>query len=119
MNDKIQKTLANAGIASRRQIETWIREGRITVNGTQAKIGDRIQLTDKIRIEGREINLTKSSYKKTRVILYYKPEGEICSRHDPEGRPTVFDHLPLLRNSRWISVGRLDFNTSGLLLLTN
>jgi 23S rRNA pseudouridine2605 synthase len=119
MFEKIQKTLANAGVGSRRQIEGWIREGRITINGMLAKIGDRIKPSDKIRIEGREINLIKSSEKKTRVIVYYKPEGEICTRNDPEGRPTVFDRLPLLRNGRWVSIGRLDFNTSGLLILTN
>jgi len=119
MNEKIQKVLANAGIGSRRQIEGWIREGRITVNGVTATIGDRIDTTQRIRIDGREVRLIKSESKKTRVILYYKAEGEMCTRSDPEGRPTVFERLPLLRNGRWISVGRLDFNTSGLLILTN
>lgn len=119
MSEKIQKVLANAGLGSRRQIENWLREGRIVVNGNIAKLGDRITTEDKIRVDGREVNLVKSAAKKTRVLLYHKPEGEICSRSDPENRPTVFDHLPLLRNSRWICVGRLDFNTSGVLLLTN
>lgn len=119
MQEKIQKILANAGIASRREIENWIREGRIFVNGKMAKIGDRISVDDKVRVDKQDINLVKSHSKKTRILLYHKPEGEICSRKDPEGRPTVFDHLPLLRNGRWISVGRLDFNTSGLLILTN
>lgn len=119
MSEKIQKVLANAGLGSRRQIEEWLREGRIVVNGQVAKLGDRMTTEDKVRVDGREIQLIKSASKKTRVILYHKPEGEICSRSDPEGRPTVFDHLPLLRNGRWISVGRLDFNTSGVLLLTN
>lgn len=119
MSEKIQKVLANAGLASRRQIETWITEGRIIVNGKTAKLGDRITLDDKVRVDGREVYLVKSAAQKTRVLLYHKPEGEICSRSDPEQRPTVFDHLPLLRNGRWITIGRLDFNTSGVLLLTN
>ncbi len=119
MTEKIQKVLANAGLASRRQIEVWIQEGRIHVNGEIAKLGDRITTTAKIRVDGRDVPLMKSVNQKTRVLLYHKPEGEICSRNDPEKRPTVFDRLPLLRNGRWISVGRLDFNTSGVLLLTN
>lgn len=119
MSEKIQKVLANAGLASRRQIENWLREGRISVNGQIAKLGDRITTDAKVRVDGREVKLIKSASKKTRVLLYHKPEGEICTRKDPENRPTIFDHLPLLRNGRWISVGRLDFNTSGVLLLTN
>ncbi len=119
MTEKIQKVLANAGLASRRQIETWIQEGRIHINGEIAKLGDRITTTAKVRVDGRDVPLIKSANQKTRVLLYHKPEGEICSRNDPEKRPTIFDHLPLLRNGRWISVGRLDFNTSGVLLLTN
>ena len=119
MSEKIQKILANAGLASRRQIESWLREDRIIINGKIAKLGDRITPDAKVVVDGREIKLLKSTAKKSRVLLYHKPEGEICSRSDPEGRPTVFDHLPLLRNGRWITVGRLDFNTSGVLLLTN
>ena len=119
MSEKIQKVLANAGLASRRQIEDWLREGRISVNGQIAKLGDRITTDAKVRVDGREVKLIKSASQKTRVLLYHKPEGEICTRSDPENRPTIFDHMPLLRNGRWISVGRLDFNTSGVLLLTN
>lgn len=119
MSEKIQKTLANAGLGSRRQIETWITDKRISVNGITAKLGDRIEGTERICVDGREVKLVKSKAKKSRILLYHKPEGEICSRSDPEGRPTVFDHLPMLRNGRWISVGRLDFNTSGILLLTS
>lgn len=119
MSEKIQKVLANAGLGSRREIERWISEGRIIVNGQTAKLGDRITTEDKVKVDGRDVNFVRSVTKKTRVILYYKPEGEICSRSDPEGRPTIFENLPQLRNSRWISVGRLDFNTSGVLLLTN
>lgn len=119
MSEKIQKILANAGIASRRQLEAWIQDGRITVNGRKATIGDRMTYHDKVCVDGREIKLIKSQNKKSRVLLYHKPEGEICTRNDPEGRPTIFERLPIIRNSRWICVGRLDFNTSGLLLITN
>ncbi len=119
MSEKIQKVLANAGLNSRRQIENWLREGRISVNGQIAKLGDRMTLTDTVKVDGRIIHLTKSASQSTRVLLYHKPEGEMCTRSDPEGRPTVFDNLPSIRNGRWISIGRLDFNTSGLLLLTN
>ncbi len=119
MSEKIQKILANAGIGSRRQVENLIQEGRITVNGRLATIGDRMTYHDTVCVDGREIKLIRSKNQKTRVLMYHKPEGEICTRNDPEGRPTIFDRLPLIRNSRWICVGRLDFNTSGLLLITN
>ncbi len=119
MSEKIQKILANAGLGSRRQIENWLREGRVAVNNKIAKLGDRMTLDDKVRVDGRDVDLIKSSSQKCRVLLYHKPEGEICSRSDPEERPTIFDHLPMLRNGRWITIGRLDFNTSGVLLLTN
>lgn len=119
MSEKIQKVLANAGVGSRRQIEAWIQEGRITVNGRKATIGDRMTYHDKVCVDDREVKLVKSKNQKTRVLIYHKPEGEMCTRSDPEGRPTIFDSLPLIRNSRWICVGRLDFNTSGLLLITN
>lgn len=119
MSEKIQKVLANAGVGSRRQIEAWIQEGRVTVNGRKATIGDRMTYRDKVSVDGREIKLVKSQQQKSRVLLYHKPEGEMCTRSDPEGRPTIFERLPLIRNSRWICVGRLDFNTSGLLLITN
>lgn len=118
MNEKIQKVLANIGLGSRREIENWLRDERIVVNGHKAKLGDRITLQDKIQVDGRIIKLSLHT-KKTRVLLYHKPAGEICTRADPEKRPTIFEHLPLLRNGRWISIGRLDFNTTGLLLLTN
>lgn len=119
MSEKIQKVLANAGVGSRRQIEAWISEGRITVNGRTATIGDRMTYRDKVCVDDREIKLMKSKAQKTRVLLYHKPEGEMCTRNDPEGRPTIFESLPIIRNSRWICVGRLDFNTSGLLLISN
>ena len=119
MSEKIQKVLANAGVGSRRQIEAWIQEGRIAVNGRTAVIGDRMTYHDKVSVDGREIKLIKSHNQKSRVLLYHKPEGEMCTRNDPEGRPTIFESLPIIRNSRWICIGRLDFNTSGLLLITN
>jgi len=119
MSEKIQKILAAAGIASRRQVETMISDGRITVNGAIAQLGERMTHHDKVCIDGREVKLNKSLNQKTRVLLYHKPEGEMCTRHDPEGRPTIFERLPLIRNSRWICVGRLDYNTSGLLLISN
>lgn len=119
MSEKIQKVLANAGMGSRRQIENLIREGRVTVNNQTATIGDRMSLHDKVCIDGREIKLARSNSKKSRVLVYHKPEGVICTRNDPEGRPTIFENMPIIRNSRWICVGRLDINTSGLLLITN
>lgn len=119
MSEKIQKILANAGVASRRQIESWIQEGRISVNGEIATIGDRMTYHDRVCVDGREVKLLKSQHQKTRVLLYYKPEGEMCTRNDPENRPTIFERLPLIRNNRWVCVGRLDFNTAGLLIITN
>jgi 23S rRNA pseudouridine2605 synthase len=119
MSEKIQKVLAAAGLGSRREIEGWIKEGRIAVNGQTAKLGDRITEDQHVAVDGRIIQRMKSQSQRTRVLLYHKPEGQICSRADPEGRPSIFDRLPLIRNGRWIAVGRLDFNTSGLLLLTN
>jgi len=119
MSEKIQKILANSGLGSRRQVEVWIAAGRITVNGRIATIGDRMTYHDKVCFDGREIKILKSRNQKSRVLLYHKPEGELCTRNDPEGRTTIFESLPIIRNSRWISVGRLDFNTSGLLLITN
>src|SRR3990167_138393 len=119
MTEKIQKILANTGMGSRRQIETWIQAGRITINDKIARIGDRITYHDKVCVDDRDIKLIKSHQQKSRVLLYHKPEGELCTRHDSKGRPTIFERLPLIRNSRWIGVCRLDCNTSGLLLITN
>ena len=118
MSDKLQKVLANAGVGSRREMERWIESGRISVNGKLATLGDRVEPSDKIRVDGNPLN-TSNEAPMCRVLMYNKPEGELCSRKDPEGRPTVFDRLPNIKQGRWIAVGRLDINTSGLLLFTN
>jgi 23S rRNA pseudouridine2605 synthase len=117
-NEKLQKVLARAGIGSRREMERVIAQGRVIVNGVPATLGDRVELSDRIEIDKKRLQITPSEEKNVKVLLYNKPEGEICTRSDPEGRPTVFDHLPQLNGERWIAVGRLDFNTSGLLLFT-
>ncbi|MDO3384176.1 pseudouridine synthase [Gilvimarinus algae] len=116
-DEKLQKVLARAGCGSRREMERAIVAGEVQVNDRTATLGDRVTDSDKIVFRGKSIK-NKSVRSKRRVILYNKPEGEICSRQDPEGRRTVFDALPS-SGERWISVGRLDFNTSGLLLFTN
>jgi len=115
-SEKLQKVLARCGLGSRREIEGWIEEGRVTVNGRVATLGDRVAEGARVAVDGRPVNLVPA--RQTRCILYHKPVGEVCSRRDPEGRPTVFDRLPGLKSGRWISIGRLDFNTSGLLLFT-
>ncbi|WP_265490941.1 23S rRNA pseudouridine(2605) synthase RluB [Mergibacter septicus] len=118
--EKLQKVLARAGKGSRRELETMISAGRVSVNGKIASLGDRVEINDglKIRIDGHVVNLALAQQATCRVLMYYKPEGELCTRHDPEGRATVFERLPRLKGSRWIAVGRLDINTSGLLLFT-
>ncbi len=116
--ERLQKVLAQAGVGSRREMEEWIAAGRITVNGVTAQIGQSVVPTDKVKIGGRLVNVRVASTRTPRVVLYHKPEGEIVSRDDPAGRPSVFAALPRIRSGRWIAVGRLDFNTSGLLLFT-
>ena len=110
---KLHKVLADAGMGSRREMEDLIIQGRVSVNGLPAHIGQRIGPTDQVRINGKPVH-RKIQTKPPRVILYHKPAGEIVSQSDPEGRPTVFDRLPKPRQGRWIAVGRLDFNTEGL-----
>ncbi len=117
-SERIHKVLARAGLGSRRAIERWIEEGRVTVDGRPARIGESIAPGQKIAVDGKAVSAGASFAPRPRVILYHKPEGEICTRQDPEGRPTVFDHLPVLRNARWVSVGRLDINSGGLILFT-
>ncbi|MGB8883769.1 MAG: pseudouridine synthase [Azonexus sp.] len=116
--ERLQKVLAQAGIGSRREMEEWIAAGRISVNGVTAHLGQGVVPTDKIKIGGRLVNVRFTTTRTPRVVMYHKPEGEIVSRDDPEGRPSVFNALPRIRGGRWIAVGRLDFNTSGLLLFT-
>ncbi|MBI4987179.1 MAG: pseudouridine synthase [Rhodocyclales bacterium] len=114
---KLQKALADAGYGSRRELEEWIAAGRVSVNGEAAHVGQRIGRHDKIRVNGRLVNL-KFAARLPRVLLYHKPEGEIVSRDDPEKRPSVFEKLPRVNGGRWIAIGRLDFNSCGLLLFT-
>lgn len=116
--EKLQKILAGTGLGSRREMERWINEGRITVNGKKASLGDRASLRDLITVDGKKLKLEAYRAGIRRVIAYNKPEGEVCTRADPEGRPTVFNNLPSLKGERWIAIGRLDLNTSGLLLFT-
>lgn len=119
-DEKIQKVLARAGFGSRREMERAISDGAVKVNGQLATLGDRVSADDKLEFRGKLVKIEGGHQKEPpRVLLYNKPEGEICSRSDPEGRRTVYDRLPRIQNGRWISVGRLDFNTSGLLLFTN
>ena len=118
MSEKLQKVLARLGFGSRREMERWIEEGRIDVNQKLAKLGDRVTSDDTISVDGIEIDLSERRTQ-TRVILYHKPIGQICSHYDATGEGSVFDHLPPLKHERWVSVGRLDVNTSGLLLFTN
>ncbi|HUM95074.1 MAG TPA: pseudouridine synthase, partial [Candidatus Competibacter sp.] len=118
MSERLQKFLARAGLGSRRQIEDWVRQGRISVNGSPARLGLQVGEADRIQIDGKPVS-ARSERPARRVLAYYKPVGEMTTRRDPEGRPTVFERLPWLRDGRWIAVGRLDLNTQGLLLLTN
>ncbi|MGI9309721.1 MAG: 23S rRNA pseudouridine(2605) synthase RluB [Gammaproteobacteria bacterium] len=118
MPDRLQKWLANAGLGSRRQMEVWITDGRITVDGETAHLGQKVEGTEAIEVDGRLVRVPDAASVKVRSIAYHKPVGEICTRSDPEGRPTIFEALPKLRGARWISVGRLDVQTAGLLLLT-
>jgi len=117
-SEKLHKVLAQAGLGSRRDMEQWVREGRVTVNGVVAGIGLRVRRGDLIKV-GQRIVHWPASQALPRVLLYHKPEGEIVSRDDPEGRATVFAKLPRLRGAKWVAVGRLDFNTSGLLIFTD
>jgi 23S rRNA pseudouridine2605 synthase len=115
---RLQKLLADAGLGSRRAVEEWIRAGRVTVAGARAKLGDRAVPGDDVRLDGKRLTLKAPDAAPHELLLYYKPLGEVTTRADPEGRPTVFERLPPPRRGRWINVGRLDVNTTGLLLLT-
>jgi 23S rRNA pseudouridine2605 synthase len=118
MSERIQKCLARLGYGSRRGIEEWIKEGRLQVNGKTVRLGDHMELTDAVKLDGNELHLQQEVIQ-TRVLMYHKPAGEICTASDPEGRRSVFEALPRLDVGRWVGVGRLDINTSGLLLFTN
>lgn len=118
VTERLQKVLAGAGVGSRREIEQWIKAGRITINGNIATLGQKVSGREKILIDGRPVPALRKTRPTARVLLYHKPSGEVCTRSDPEGRPTVFDRLPPIQGGRWINVGRLDLATSGLLLLT-
>jgi len=117
-SEKLQKVLAAQGLGSRRGMEQWITEGRVRVNGKMAKLGDRVSHQDSIAVDGQPL-ARSDQFEKIKFLQYNKPEGEICSRDDPLGRPTIFDNLPDIETGRWLSIGRLDLNTSGLLLFTN
>lgn len=114
--EKLQKVLARLGLGSRREMEQWIEKGRLSIDGRKARLGDRVIDDQRIELDGRQLKLAPAQG--TRCLLYNKPVGEVCSRKDPEGRRTVFESLPKVKDGRWISIGRLDYNTSGLLLFT-
>jgi 23S rRNA pseudouridine2605 synthase len=116
MSEKLQKILAQVGLGSRREMERWIEQGRVQLNGELAKLGERAGPSDEIEVDGKKV--TRAEVVPRRVLVYNKPEGEVCTRNDPDGRPTVFDRLPRIKGERWIAVGRLDINTAGLLLFT-
>lgn len=116
MSEKLQKVLAQAGFGSRRKMEQAIEAGRVLVNGKRATLGVRVVATDKISLDGQLVTILPIV---TRVLIYNKPVGEICTYQDPQGRPTIYQHLPVLTNGKWISVGRLDVQTEGLIILTN
>ncbi len=118
MSEKLQKVLARAGLGSRRQMEKWISAGRIKVNGVVAELGSRVTRHDALSVDGKPLKMSEEK-PETRILLYHKVAGEMCTRNDPEGRQTVFDNLPRIKPGRWVSIGRLDYNTAGLLIFTN
>ena len=116
MDEKLQKFLANRGYGSRRQIEQWISDGRVRLNNSVAKIGDRVSINDSIFLDNKKVR--SRELVETHIIVYNKPEGLVSTTKDTRGRPLVFDNLPPLKRGKWISVGRLDINPSGLMLFT-
>lgn len=117
--EKLQKVLARLGLASRREVEGWIAAGRVSVDGRRAQVGQRVGPASIIRVDGRIVHTRRTPTPRPRVLMLHKPEGEVTTRRDPQGRPTVFDALPRLTRGRWVAVGRLDVTTSGLLLVTS
>lgn len=117
--EKLHKVLARAGFGSRRALEDWIASGRVRVNGKRATVGMRVDTSDRIEVDGKRVDRRRLGPAQVRVLRYHKPEGEICSRRQDSERSSVFDALPRLKSGRWIAVGRLDVNSSGLLLFTN
>lgn len=116
--ERVQKVLSRMGFGSRREIEDWIEQGRVKINRKKATLGDKVVEGDQVELNGRRA-IVHPGNQSTRVIAYNKPEGEVCSRKDEQNRPTVYSNLPKISNGRWIGIGRLDINTSGLLLFTN
>lgn len=114
---RLQKALSASGVGSRREMEAWIEQGWVSINGRRAQLGDKVSPADQVSVKGNAIKL-KWADRLPRIILYYKQEGEIVSRDDPQGRTSIFDRLPQAASSRWVAIGRLDINTSGLLILT-
>jgi 23S rRNA pseudouridine2605 synthase len=119
MSERLQKVLSQAGLGSRREMERWIEQGLVWLNGKPAKLGDVVTAEDILCVRGREITNPLKLEIATRILLYHKPVGEVSSRRDPKFSNTVFDNLPHLKHGRWVQVGRLDLNTSGLLIFTN
>lgn len=118
MSERIQKVLARAGYGSRRGLEVMIKEGKVTVNGDVASLGDQVTSADTVRLDNKPLSAKRLWQQPQQVLLYNKPVGEVCTRKDPEGRRTIFQSLPAPEEGRWVSVGRLDINTSGLIILT-
>jgi 23S rRNA pseudouridine2605 synthase len=117
--ERVQKVLARGGLGSRREIERWIEQGLLTINTVKVNLGQSLTTGDVLHIKGRIVHWEKFKQQPTRILAYHKPTGEVVTRRDPEGRPVIFTQLPKLPVGRWIAVGRLDINTSGLILVTN